>query len=172
MLIPTPLQGSWLPMSSSATCRPRSTPKSAHQVIDGSLSKAPYLSRTERWYAKDLPSESAVIDRSFCQAEAEDPIRSFRYSNSGLPVLNLDVGYSAFLASGPAIEVIAKIIGSGKPGGAGGGGRGGYMGGVQQRGELYQMSERDVAIAKSKLRGAKVSPSSYLGRFQSSGKES
>lgn len=82
-------------------------------------------------------------------------VRSFRYSNSGLPVLNLDVGYSAFIASGPAIDVISKILG---PNNARG--RGGYMGGIQpgQSGHgLTTMSERDVAIAKSKLRGAKVS---------------
>ena len=70
-------------------------------------------------------------------------------------MLNLDVGYSAFLASGPAIDVIAKIIGPGK--GAPGSRGGGYLGGVPQGNDLYQMSERDVAIAKSKLRGAKVS---------------
>lgn len=81
-------------------------------------------------------------------------LRSFRYSNSGLPLLNLDVCYSAFLASGPAIEVIAKIIG---PGIQGARARGGYMGGIQENQSLMQMTERDIAVAKSKLRGAKVS---------------
>jgi len=79
--------------------------------------------------------------------------RSFRYSSCGLPVLNLDVGYSAFLASGPAVDVIAKIIGMPAPRG---GGRGGYTGGIQPRRELTEMNERDIARAKSKLRGAKV----------------
>jgi eukaryotic translation initiation factor 2C len=78
-------------------------------------------------------------------------IRSFRYSSCGLPVLNLDVGYSAFLASGPAVDVIAKIIGM--PAARG---RGGYMGGIQPKRELTEMNERDIARAKSKLRGAKV----------------
>ena len=78
--------------------------------------------------------------------------RSFRYSSCGLPVLNLDVGYSAFLASGPAVDVIAKIIGMPAVRG-----RGGYMGGSQPKRELTEMSERDIARAKSKLRGAKVS---------------
>jgi eukaryotic translation initiation factor 2C len=67
-------------------------------------------------------------------------------------VLNLDVGFSAFLASGPAIEVIAKIIGSSAQRG-----RGGYLGGVQPKRDLVEMTERDIARAKSKLRGAKVS---------------
>lgn len=78
-------------------------------------------------------------------------LRSFRYSSSGLPVLNLDVGYSAFLASGPAVDVIAKIIGMPATRG-----RGGYTGGIQPKRELTEMNERDIARAKSKLRGAKV----------------
>jgi len=85
------------------------------------------------------------------ESSSTDP-RSFRYSSCGLPVLNLDVGYSAFLASGPAVDVIAKIIGMPAVRG-----RGGYMGGIQPKRELTEMSERDIARAKSKLRGAKVS---------------
>ena len=85
--------------------------------------------------------------------------RSFRYSSCGLPVLNLDVGYSAFLASGPAIDVIAKIIGM--PAARG---RGGYTGGIQPKRELTEMNERDIARAKSKLRGAKVSQLPSHGR--------
>jgi eukaryotic translation initiation factor 2C len=87
--------------------------------------------------------------------------RSFRYSSCGLPVLNLDVGYSAFLASGPAIDVIAKIIGMPAVRG-----RGGYLGGIQPKRELFEMNERDIARAKSKLRGAKVSQLWYTSHVQ------
>ena len=80
--------------------------------------------------------------------------RSFRYSNSGQPLLNLDIGFSAFLSAGPAIEVIAKILNRG----AGISGRGGYTGGVPGRSnEISELTESEHKIVKNKLRGAKVS---------------
>lgn len=73
--------------------------------------------------------------------------RSFRYSNSGLPLLNLDLGFSAFLQSGPALHVVAQILGSGA---------GGMRGGPAPP-SLDQLDERQISILKKKLRGARVS---------------
>lgn len=89
--------------------------------------------------------------------------RSFRYSNCGLPLLNIDVGFSAFMSSGPAIDVIAKMIGGrGGAGGRGGhaGGRGGYGGGGgpgANGSDLHELSPEQIRLAKNKLRGMKVS---------------
>jgi eukaryotic translation initiation factor 2C len=89
-------------------------------------------------------------------------IRSFRYSNCGLPLLNIDVGFSAFMSSGPAIDVIAKMIGGrGGPGGGRGGyggGRGGFSGGGGQSGaDLQELTAEQIRLIKNKLRGMKVS---------------
>jgi hypothetical protein len=129
-------------------CPLRSTLKLALLGTDSSRPKARYRSHTGQWYVKASCSKCSSSITTWPSIN----IRSFRYSSCGLPVLNLDVGYSAFLASGPAIDVIAKIIGM--PAARG---RGGYMGGIQPKRELTEMNERDIARAKSKLRGAKVS---------------
>lgn len=82
--------------------------------------------------------------------------RSFRYSSSGLPLLNIDIGFSAFLATGPAIEVITKILGRGGPPR-----RGGFRGGppppVAAPAIIHALEPREISIIKNKLRGAKVS---------------
>jgi eukaryotic translation initiation factor 2C len=87
--------------------------------------------------------------------------RSFRYSNCGLPLLNIDVGFSAFMSSGPAIDVIVKMIGArGGPGGGRGGyagGRGGAGGGGQSGRDLHELSPEQIRLVKNKLRGMKVS---------------
>ncbi|WWD17893.1 hypothetical protein CI109_102338 [Kwoniella shandongensis] len=79
-------------------------------------------------------------------------MQSFRYSSSGLPLLNLDVGYSAFLSAGPALEVIGKILNRG--GGGRGRGRGGLEGppGVH---DVSELSSDEVSKIKKILRGAK-----------------
>lgn len=93
--------------------------------------------------------------------------RSFRHSSSGLPLLNIDVAFSAFLGTGPALEVIAKILDRGGSGGRGRGhgsqfnqGRGGYQGGLQNYRQdgppIVELTEREITIIKHKLRGAKV----------------
>lgn len=74
--------------------------------------------------------------------------RSFRYSNSAVPLINIDLGFSAFLQPGPAVEVINKILSFGPVGARGGG---------PQARELDQLDQRQIAILKKKLRGAKVS---------------
>jgi hypothetical protein len=86
---------------------------------------------------------------------ADNLLRSFRYSNCGKPLLNLDVGFSAFLAAGPALEVIAKILQ--RTNGGTRGGRGGYLGGIQRPMEISELNEREIVMVKNKLRGAKVS---------------
>jgi len=55
-------------------------------------------------------SQGGIVCRGFMQYVHLFPAyrrltfdRSFRYSNSGFPILNLDIGFSAFLESGPAI---------------------------------------------------------------------
>lgn len=78
--------------------------------------------------------------------------RSFRHSSSGLPLLNLNTAFSAFLASGPAPEVFVKILGRGQ-----GGPPGGYHGGIQRAPELNFMEPREISIVKHAIRGAKVS---------------
>lgn len=75
-------------------------------------------------------------------------LRSFRYSNSGLPLINLDLGFSAFLSSGPALEVVARILGTG-PGGMRGGPGGPAM-------SFDFLNDQQISILKRKLRGAKV----------------
>ena len=95
-------------------------------------------------------------------------LRSFRHSSSGLPLLNIDLAASAFLATGPALEVLAKILEkSGNSGRGRGRGSdlssrraGGYLGGVQNRSHddsIMELTEREVTIIKHKLRGVKVS---------------
>ncbi|RSH92939.1 hypothetical protein EHS25_008385 [Saitozyma podzolica] len=74
--------------------------------------------------------QGAIVCRGFMQ--------SFRCSNSGFPLLNLDIGFSAFLASGPALEVIAKILGRDRGGG-----------------DINELSPTEIGIIKNKLRGAK-----------------
>ena len=84
--------------------------------------------------------------------------RSFRYSNSGLPMLNLDIGFSAFLAAGPALEVISKILARSRGGSGGPGGRPGS--------EISQPSGYEISTVKRVLRGAKVrSRSSAAGNL-------
>ena len=55
------------------------------------------------------------------------------------------------------MDVIAKIIGMPATRA-----RGGYTGGIQPKRELLEMNERDIARAKSKLRGAKVSQLAFF----------
>lgn len=87
--------------------------------------------------------------------------RSFRHSSSGQPLLNIDVAFSAFLAAGPALEVIAKILNrAGGRGGPGNRNNGGYGGGIQNQdpvAALHVLEDREFTIIKHKLRGAKVS---------------
>jgi eukaryotic translation initiation factor 2C len=92
---------------------------------------------------------------------ASGPRGSFRCSNSGFPLLNLDIGFSAFLASGPALEVIAKILGRDRGGGVGPqfGPSGGYTGGPNRQ-DINELSPTEIGIIKNKLRGAKVSSGS------------
>ena len=103
-------------------------------------------------------------------------LRSFRHSSSGLPLLNIDVAFSAFLGTGPALEVIAKILdkegnsdrgGRGRGSFVGQGGRGGYYGGVQNHNgpTIVELTEREIGIIKHKLRGVKVSCQSRSVRF-------
>ncbi|KAK8865920.1 hypothetical protein IAR55_001068 [Kwoniella newhampshirensis] len=87
--------------------------------------------------------QGAVVCKGFMQ--------SFRYSSSGLPLLNLDIGFSAFLATGPALEVIGKILTRGGPP-RGRGGFGGHPGGNR---EIDVLGEYDINIVKKILRGAK-----------------
>lgn len=95
--------------------------------------------------------------RGLARISADRP-RSFRCSNSGLPLLNLDIGFSAFLASGPALEVVAKILGRDRGGGAGprSGPWGRYTGGPNRQ-DISELSPGEIGIIKNKLRGAKVS---------------
>ena len=66
-----------------------------------------------------------------------------------MPLLNLDMGFSAFIQPGPALEIIGKIIGKiiGQ----------GRRGQDQRPHEVRELSPRDIAIVKNKIRGAKVS---------------
>lgn len=77
-----------------------------------------------------------------------------------MPLLNLDVGFSAFLSAGPAIEVIAKMLGGPARGGRGGFGRGGggpSMGGPGSHGaDLHTLDSHQIGMIKNKLRGMKV----------------
>ena len=68
------------------------------------------------------------------------------------------------MSSGPAIDVIAKIIGGrGGPGGRGGfsGGRGGHAGALGHGGpsgaDLHELTAEQIRLVKNKLRGMKVS---------------
>lgn len=65
-----------------------------------------------------------------------------------MPLINIDLGFSAFLQPGPAVEVVNKILSFGPVGARGGG---------PQARELDQLDQRQIAILKKKLRGAKVS---------------
>ena len=67
-----------------------------------------------------------------------------------MPLINIDLGFSAFLQPGPAVDVINKILSFGPVGARGGG---------PQARELDQLDQRQIAILKKKLRGAKVSTS-------------
>lgn len=60
--------------------------------------------------------------------------------------------------SGPALDVISKILGPGSDGNRGGprgGPRGGFGGGPQQTEVLSELTEMQVGILKRKLRGAR-----------------
>ncbi|WVQ85375.1 hypothetical protein IAT38_007540 [Cryptococcus sp. DSM 104549] len=92
--------------------------------------------------------QGAVVCKGFMQ--------SFCYSNSGLPMLNLDIAFSAFLSAGPALEVLAKVLNRGGGGGRGRGGppmRGGGPG--QGEREMTEFSDWETHIVKNVLRGAK-----------------
>jgi eukaryotic translation initiation factor 2C len=91
----------------------------------------------------------AAVSSSECFVQHDSDSRSFRYSNSGLPLINIDLDFSAFVSSGPALEVVNRILGSG-PGGM----RGGPVG---HPGGFDELNEGQIAILKRKLRGAKVS---------------
>jgi eukaryotic translation initiation factor 2C len=90
-------------------------------------------------------------------------MRSLRHSSSGLPLLNIDIAVSPFLATGPALEVIAKIL-DGRRGGKGGyglPGQGGNVGGVPATGagsvqDIQQLDVREITIIRNKLQGVKV----------------
>ncbi|KAK4686649.1 eukaryotic translation initiation factor 2C, partial [Tremellales sp. Uapishka_1] len=66
-------------------------------------------------------------------------MQSFRFTQSGFPAIQLDTAYSAFIQSGPLIEVATKLLNLDRGGGGGrgrgdfrggrGGGRGGFPGG-------------------------------------------
>ncbi|OCF55470.1 hypothetical protein L486_06954 [Kwoniella mangroviensis CBS 10435] len=89
--------------------------------------------------------QGAVVCKGFMQ--------SFRYSSSGLPMLNIDVGYSAFLADGPALEVIAKILDKSSSRGRG---RGGFGGGPPgQARVISELTALEIAIVKRTIRGMK-----------------
>lgn len=66
------------------------------------------------------------------------------------------------MSSGPAVDVIAKMIGGrGGPGGRGGfgGGRGGYgggHGGGPSGADLHELTPEQIRLVKNKLRGMKV----------------
>lgn len=109
--------------------------------------------------------------------------RSFRHSSSGLPLLNIDLAFSAFLAPGPALEVLAKMLAHGRgPPGRGGGaaevansggglntmGRSGY--GSDQRGppEIHFLEKGQIDYIKRKLRGVKVSVALQASSYCSS----
>ena len=72
-----------------------------------------------------------------------------------MPMLNVDVCYSAFICPGPALEVIHKILDRGS--GASTRGRGGYLGGGRRTEEISDLEPHELMIVKNKLRGAKVS---------------
>ncbi|WVR05874.1 hypothetical protein IAU60_002900 [Kwoniella sp. DSM 27419] len=95
-------------------------------------------------------SAGAVVCNGFMQ--------SFRYSNSGLPLLNVDIGLSAFLADGPALEVIGKIIQRGRTSGTGGrAGRGGFARALHTPGsEISELTPFEIHLVKKMLRGVKV----------------
>ncbi|ORY32296.1 Piwi domain-domain-containing protein [Naematelia encephala] len=91
-------------------------------------------------------AQGGIVCRGFMQ--------SFRHSNSGRPLLNLDIGFSAFLATGPLVDVVTKILV--RPGGLGQGVHGGYLGGIPGREPtLSELDTREIGIIKNKLRGAK-----------------
>lgn len=71
-----------------------------------------------------------------------------------MPLINIDLGFSAFLQPGPGIDVVNKILSFGPVGARGGG---------PQNRDLDQLDQRQIAILKKKLRGAKVSWSSECG---------
>ncbi|BEI91628.1 uncharacterized protein CcaverHIS019_0404480 [Cutaneotrichosporon cavernicola] len=91
--------------------------------------------------ARPLPHGTVVLN-GFMQ--------SFRYSNSGFPLLNIDLGFSAFLMSGPCLDVVAKILGPG-PARL----RGGPRGHPQQTPVFHSLDQMQIAILKRKLRGAR-----------------
>ncbi|ORX38808.1 Argonaute-like protein [Kockovaella imperatae] len=68
-------------------------------------------------------SQGGVVYNGFLQ--------SFRWTASGLPAIQLDTAYSAFVEAGNLVDVMNKMVGRGGGGGRGGrGGRGGGRGGV------------------------------------------
>nr|XP_018267308.1 uncharacterized protein I303_01293 [Kwoniella dejecticola CBS 10117]OBR89466.1 hypothetical protein I303_01293 [Kwoniella dejecticola CBS 10117] len=89
--------------------------------------------------------QGAIVCKGFMQ--------SVRYTSSGLPLLNLYIGFSAFLSDGPALEVIAKILT--QSGARGGRGRDGYQGTSSQNRDLSQMSDIEISLVKRTIRGTK-----------------
>ncbi|WWC66253.1 uncharacterized protein I206_100154 [Kwoniella pini CBS 10737] len=89
--------------------------------------------------------QGAIVCKGFMQ--------SFRYSGSGLPLLNLDIGFSAFLADGPALEVIAKILD--KTGSKGRGAQREPRGPTSQNRDLNALTEMETALVKKVIRGTK-----------------
>ncbi|EIW72602.1 hypothetical protein TREMEDRAFT_12051, partial [Tremella mesenterica DSM 1558] len=93
-------------------------------------------------------SHGAIVARGFMQ--------SFCYSSSGRPLLNLDIGFSAFLDSGPLLQLLPKLIGRGMGGERGRNPPpGGYYGGVQSTPEITELNEMEIKRLKDTLRGAK-----------------
>jgi eukaryotic translation initiation factor 2C len=87
--------------------------------------------------ARPLP-HGAVVLNGFMQ--------SFRYSNSGFPLLNIDLGFSAFLMSGPCLEVISNILDTN---------RGPQRGPAQPPMVPHSLDQQQVRLIKRKLRGAR-----------------
>lgn len=61
-------------------------------------------------------------------------MQSFRFTQTGLPAIQLDTAYSAFVKPGMLLDVIPELLGMGGGGGGGRGGRGGMRGGFGGRG--------------------------------------
>jgi hypothetical protein len=136
----------WPQTSFSATYPPRGLLKLGRRATGSSSWRAQYPSLRVHWYAR--ASCSTYISTTPCSHQS-DMHRSFRYSCSGLPLLNLDLGFSAFLQSGPLLDVIAKML-------RGASNARGPLGPANGSG-LSQLSPENIHTIKKVLRGAKVS---------------
>ncbi|CAD6584810.1 MAG: hypothetical protein TREMPRED_003962 [Tremellales sp. Tagirdzhanova-0007] len=90
-------------------------------------------------------------------------MQSFRFTNSGMPAMQLDTAYSAFVAPGLLHQVAPALLGAGGGGGGRGGfdrgrGRGGPPGGRPGGGGLDSISPPQLRKLNEILRTARFTP--------------